>query len=103
MKIMISQPMAGKTVRQIEAERKALIKSIEDAGHEYVDTVLDAGNAGSHRPLWCLGASLQLMSTCDAVVFMRGWDAARGCRIEHAAAIAYGLEVMMERDFMETL
>ena len=43
-----------------------------------------------------LGASLQILSYCDACVFMRGWDTARGCRIEHAAAIAYGLEVWME-------
>lgn len=101
MKVMVSQPMAGKTVEEIEAERAEVVKRIEAAGHEYVDTVIDATSYARHKGLWCLGAALQYMSFCDACVFMRGWDAARGCRIEHAAALAYGVEVWMENDLPE--
>mgnify|MGYP004482326911 FL=1 len=36
------------------------------------------------------------MSRCDSVYFAEGWEAARGCRIEHEAAVAYGLEVLYE-------
>lgn len=28
--------------------------------------------------------------------FCKGWENARGCRIEHDAAVAYGLEVLYE-------
>ena len=31
-----------------------------------------------------------------AAYFCKGWENARGCRIEHAAAVAYGLEVLYE-------
>ena len=30
------------------------------------------------------------MSEADAVVFMPGWENARGCRIEHEIALEYG-------------
>ncbi|WP_419040028.1 Lar family restriction alleviation protein [Parolsenella catena] len=32
--------------------------------------------------------------TGDAAYFAKGWENARGCRIEHDAAVAYGLEVL---------
>ena len=34
MKLMISQPMRGKTNEQIRKERKELIKKLESEGHE---------------------------------------------------------------------
>ena len=43
-----------------------------------------------------LAKSLEKMSFCHAVYFCRGWQDARGCRIEHDAAVAYGLEVIEE-------
>ena len=36
------------------------------------------------------------MSLCHAAYFCKGWEDARGCRIEHDAAVAYGLEVLYE-------
>lgn len=36
------------------------------------------------------------MSLCHAAYFCKGWENARGCRIEHDAAVAYGLEVLYE-------
>lgn len=47
-------------------------------------------------PLHFLAKSLEGMSYCHAVYFCRGWQDARGCRIEHDAAVAYGLEVIEE-------
>lgn len=31
-----------------------------------------------------------------AAYFCRGWEQARGCRIEHEAAKSYGLEIIYE-------
>ena len=39
MKIMISQPMNGKTTEQIRKERVELVKELESQGHEVLDTV----------------------------------------------------------------
>ena len=49
------------------------------------------------RPLWFLAKSLEVMSTCHAVYFCKGWEKARGCKIEHDAAVAYGLEIIYEQ------
>ena len=38
------------------------------------------------------------MSLCDAAYFCKGWENARGCRLEHDAAVAYGLEIIYESD-----
>ncbi len=49
-------------------------------------------------PLCFMAKSLENMSLCHAAYFCNGWETARGCRIEHAAATAYGLEVIYEED-----
>lgn len=36
------------------------------------------------------------MTLCHAVYFCKGWENARGCRIEHDIAVAYGLEALYE-------
>lgn len=97
MKVMISQPMQGKSHVHILEERERLVQMLENEGYEVVDSVIarkppeDAKDA-----LWYLGESLKVMATCDAVFFMPGWQEARGCRIEHAAADAYGLAIYTE-------
>jgi len=47
-------------------------------------------------PLCFLAKSLENMSLCHAAYFCKGWETARGCRIEHEAARAYGLEILYE-------
>lgn len=99
MKVMISQPMAGKSVEQVKEERQRVVERLTKMGHEVVDSVIaKEPPQTSHVALWYLGGALQIMSTCDAVLFMKGWDTARGCRIEHQAVLDYGLELMFESD-----
>lgn len=45
-------------------------------------------------PLCYLAKSLENMSLCHAAYFCKGWERARGCRIEHDAAVAYGLDII---------
>ena len=47
-----------------------------------------------NRPLCFLAKSLENMCLCDAVYFVEGWENARGCRIERAAAEAYGIKIL---------
>lgn len=42
--------------------------------------------------------SLKKLSTADLAFFAEGWQDARGCRIEFASAIAYGIEFMIQYD-----
>ena len=40
MKVMISQPMNGKTNEEVREERKTLVNKLTEQGYEVVDTVI---------------------------------------------------------------
>ena len=93
-KLFISQPMRGKTDEQIVAERKAAITAARLALGEDVD-VIDSffrGAPADAKPLWFLGESLKLLADADIACFAPGWKDARGCVIEHAGALHYGIQ-----------
>ena len=95
-KLFISQPMRGKTDEEILAEWKKAIESAErNLGEpvEVIDSFFQNAPADA-RPLWFLGKSLELLSTADIAYFAKGWEDARGCRIENQCAIEYGIEVI---------
>lgn len=104
-KAMLSQPMAGRTEQEIVATRKRAIAELERRGYEIVNTLFTDEWYSQEKmtergvvqiPLCFLAKSLENMSLCHAAYFCRGWQNARGCRIEHDAAVAYGLEVIEE-------
>lgn len=88
MKIMISQPMRGKTEEQIRKERENVIRQLEVEGHEVIDTVLDISEGKS--PIYYLSKSIELLDKADGVVFIGEWEKARGCAAEHHIAKLYG-------------
>lgn len=95
-KLFISQPMHGKTDEEIFAVRKKAIASAERCLGEEVE-VIDSffqGAPADAKPLWFLGKSLELLSTADVAYFAKGWEDARGCRIENTCAIEYGIAVI---------
>lgn len=104
-KAMISQPMAGKTDAEIVAAREKAVAALENAGYAVVNTLFTDEWYSKERmeergvvqvPLCFLAKSLENMSLCHAAYFCEGWENARGCRIEHEAAKAYGLEIIYE-------
>ena len=104
-KVMLSQPMAGKTDAEIIATREKAILVLEEKGYEIVNTLFTDEWYNKENmeqrgvvqiPLCFLAQSLENMSLCHAAYFCKGWEDARGCRIEHEAAVAYGLEVIYE-------
>lgn len=104
-KAMLSQPMSGKSQVEIVATRDRAIAALEDKGFEIVNTLFTddwySNEAMERRgvvqiPLCFLAKSLENMSLCHAAYFCKGWENARGCRIEHEAAKAYGLEIIYE-------
>ena len=96
-KAMVSQSMAGETDEQIAATRERATAKLKAMGYEVVDTLFtEEAMDGAQVPLHFLAKSLESMSSCRAAYFCKGWEKARGCRIEHDAAAAYGLEVLYE-------
>lgn len=106
-KAMVSQPMAGKTEQEIIDTRNQAIDILQEQGCEIINTLFtdewyslyEMNERGVVQiPLCFLAKSLENMSLCHTVYFCKGWENARGCRIEHYAAKAYGLEVIYEED-----
>ena len=104
-KAMLSQPMAGKTPAEIHATREKAIAALKAMGYTVVNTLFTdewySKEAMESRgvvqiPLCFLAKSLENMSLCHAAYFCKGWENARGCRIEHEAAKAYGLTIIYE-------
>ena len=90
MKIMISQPMKGKTEEQIREEREELVKELESKGHEVIDTVFaKEPPKDADMGMFYLAMSINAMSKVDGVVFMKGWESSRGCVAEEYIARKY--------------
>ena len=107
MKAMLSQPMNSKTEEEIIATREKAIKELKSMGYEIVNTLFTDEWYGEEKmeergvvqiPLCFLAKSLENMSLCHAAYFCKGWENARGCRIEHEAAKAYGVQIIYEGD-----
>lgn len=104
-KAMLSQPMAGKSEDEIIKTREKAIKHLEENGYEIVNTLFTdewyskdsmTERGVVHIPLCFLAKSLENMSLCDAAYFADGWKDARGCRVEHDTALAYGVHIIYE-------
>lgn len=105
MKAMLSQPMGGKTDEEIIATREKAISALKEKGYEIVNTLFTDEWYSKKKmeergvvqiPLCFLAKSLENMSLCHVAYFCKGWEKARGCRIEHEAAVAYGLTILYE-------
>lgn len=106
-KAMLSQPMAGKTEQEIVAAREKAIAELEKRGYEVVNTLFTDEWYSKEKmeergvvqiPLCFLAKSLENMSLCHAAYFCKGWENTRGCKIEHDAAVAYGIDVIYEEE-----
>lgn len=98
MKAFISQPMKDKTNEEIKAEREKAIASLKEKFGEDIEIIDSFFEDAPHdaKPLWFLGKSLELLSNADVAYFCKGWDSARGCKIENTCAVEYGIETVEE-------
>lgn len=93
-KIFISQPMNGKTDEEIKQTRKKAIEYAEmllGEKLEPIDSFFESAPVEA-SPLWFLGKSIELLSKADVAYFVKGWEEARGCKIEHQCAVEYGVD-----------
>lgn len=94
-KIMLIQPMLGRSEEEIKREREMITEVVEAAGVKVIDTLFaDKAPKNSKQGLYYLGKSVQAMAEADAVLLLPNWEKGRGCKIEYECAKAYGLEVV---------
>lgn len=100
-KVFISQPMNGKTPKEINNEREQVIKELEKLHPDENIIILESRindvelAPNMNKDLWMLSKSIEIMAQADVVYFAPGWKETRGCRIEYNCATGYGLEVWM--------
>ena len=95
MKVFISQPMKGRTEKEILDQRKRIedyIKQEVNQDVEILDSYVESA-PDECNPVFFLGLSLQFLSQADLAVFCEGWENARGCRIEHQVCEDYGIPI----------
>ena len=97
--------MAGKTQEEIIETREKAVSELEKRGYGIINTLFTDEWYSREKmeergvvqiPLCFLAKSLENMSLCHAAYFCKGWENTRGCKIEHDAAVAYGLEIIYE-------
>lgn len=99
MEIMISQPMGNKTNEQIRAEREEVVQKLVEHNHEVIDTIFEEeAPKGANIPVYYLGKSIEALSKADKVLFMNGWEDARGCILEHEICLRYEIPVIYENE-----
>ena len=101
MKVMISQPMKGKTTEQIKEERKVIIEKFNNMHIEVIDTIFtDEPPKDCNFAVYYLGKSISAMKDIDALYMCDDWREARGCKIEYEVAKSYGIKILYS-DFFE--
>jgi hypothetical protein len=95
MKVFISQPMKNRTNEEIEIERKKIVDLIKKhfSSAEIIDSFMKDAPVNAN-PLWYLSKSIEFLSQADLAVFAEGYEAARGCSIEHSCAKEYGIKIL---------
>lgn len=100
MKVFISQPMRDKTQEEIEIRRKEIIEAIRD---KYLNDIVEVvysviteipNDEVKNAPVWYLGKSINKLSTATLAYFDKGWENARGCRIERQICEDYGIQTL---------
>lgn len=95
-KVFISQPMRFRSNDELRKEREKIKEKIESYGYIVVDSIFDELNDSEvkHISLAYLAKSIYLLSTCDYIYLMDGWEEARGCLFEDWCARQYEIPIL---------
>jgi len=98
IKLFISQPMRDRPAEEIKAEREEITAHVREMYGQDLEVIASyyEGNAPERGivALKYLAKSIELLADADVAYFAKGWEDARGCRIENQCAIEYGIEVV---------
>ena len=115
--IFISQPRTGKSEEEILATRQKEIEKIhqeiremrqlnskeDDVQVNIIDSYIDDATRNHFQErasddinwdIYWLSQSLQKLAMADVIWLCEGWEHSKGCNIEFACAIQYGLGIM---------
>lgn len=99
MKVFISQPMSGLTDAEIVAIREKIFEEYRAEHPEavlmdsYADTKQRMGEffTYQHSDVAMLANAIDILADSDVIIFAKGWEHHRGCRIEDKVATYYDI------------
>lgn len=92
-KVYVSIPISGKDYAA-QAERANRIKrELEREGYKVITPFDIIPNPDQGYP-YCMGKDIEVLLTCDAAIFAEGWNESKGCKLERAACVIYGIEII---------
>ena len=95
MKVMLSQPMNGRSEEEIKKERKEIIEKFNKMHIEVINTLFtEEAPDDCNVAVYYLGKSITAMKDIDALYLCDNWNLARGCRIEEKVAREYGIKIL---------
>lgn len=101
IKVFISQPMRGKSAKEILEERNLAISLLKndcealEQDVEILDSYFEDYNPkGGSIPLKYLAKSIEILADADILLCIGKWESARGSRIEHECAKQYGIKIV---------
>lgn len=96
-KVFISQPMNGRTAKEIKDERAAVLAKLKNEKlRGYILVEINSFNENAldnSNPIEELGRCVSLMAEADAVVFCNAWEDSRGCNVEYEVAMQYKIPI----------
>lgn len=87
--------MKGKSKEEIENTKKLMLKWLCNKYNGeciIIESIIEDREGKSE--LECFSESIYHMSTANTLCMGKDWEYARGCRLEHDIAKAYGLEII---------
>lgn len=100
MRVMISQPMNGRSEEEIKKERQEIIGKFDRMHITVINTIFTEEAPDDCNPaVYYLGKSISAMKDIDALYMCDGWREARGCKIEYEVAKAYGIKILYSNFF----
>lgn len=100
MKVMLSQPMGGRSEEEIKKERKEIIEKFNKMHIEVINTYFEEeAPENCNKGVYYLAKSIDAMKDIDALFMCKNWQLARGCRIENQVAKEYGIKILAH-DFL---
>lgn len=101
MKVMISQPMNGRSEEEIKKERQDIIEKFNKMHIEVINTLFtEEVPDNCNVAVYYLGKSISAMKDIDALYMCDNWSYARGCKIENQVAREYGIKILDKEFFI---
>jgi hypothetical protein len=101
---MIIQAMDGIDEDEILEKQEQAKNYLKWLGYKVLNTYFEEeyvkDNKIKNIGVKYLSKGLEQMAKCSVVYCLKGWETARGCKIEHEIAKQYGLKILYENDVL---